>query len=80
VHHQTVRRCVERATASSAIAALDDLPRPGREPTIAAEAKTWLVNLACARPRSLAIRMSCGRRGSSPGMLANADRRKAIPA
>ena len=53
VHHQTVRRCVERATASGAIAALDDLPRPGREPTIAAEAKTWLVNLACRKAKEL---------------------------
>ena len=34
VHHQTVQRCVERAIAYGAIAALDDLPRPGREPTI----------------------------------------------
>jgi hypothetical protein len=37
VHHQTVQRCVERAIAYGAIAALDDLPRPGREPTITAE-------------------------------------------
>jgi transposase len=53
VHHQTVERCVERATAYGAIAALDDLPRPGREPTITAEAKTWLVNLACRKAKEL---------------------------
>ena len=53
VHHQTVQRCVERATAYGAIAALDDLPRPGREPTITAEAKTWLVNLACRKAKEL---------------------------
>ena len=46
VHHQTVQRCVERAVAYGAIAALDDLPRPWRVPTITAEAKTWLKNLA----------------------------------
>ena len=34
VHHQTVQRCVERAVAYGAMAALDDRPRPGREPTI----------------------------------------------
>jgi hypothetical protein len=28
VHHQTVQRCVERAVASGALAALDDRPRP----------------------------------------------------
>jgi len=38
VHHQTVQRCVERALAFGAMAALDDLPRPGRKPTITAEA------------------------------------------
>ena len=53
VHHQTVQRCVERAVAYGAVAALDDLPRPGREPTITAEAKTWLVNLACRKAKEL---------------------------
>jgi len=53
VHHQTVQRCAERAIAYDAIAALDDLPRPGREPTITAEAKTWLVNLACRKAKEL---------------------------
>ena len=36
VHHQTVQRCVERALAYGPLAALDDLPRPGREPQITA--------------------------------------------
>ena len=30
VHHQTVQRCVERAMAYGALAALDDRPRPGK--------------------------------------------------
>src|ERR1035438_3617435 len=45
VHHQTVQRCVERALAYGPMAALDDLPRPGKEPTITVEAKAWLVSL-----------------------------------
>jgi transposase len=49
VHHQTVQRCVERAVAYGALAALDDRPRPGKEPTITAEAKAWLVDLACRK-------------------------------
>jgi transposase len=53
VHHQTVQRCVERALAYGPIAALDDLPRPGREPTITAEAKAWVVNLACRKAKEL---------------------------
>jgi winged helix-turn helix protein len=32
LHHQTVQRCVERAVAEGPLAALDDRPRPGREP------------------------------------------------
>src|SRR6516162_9293875 len=53
VHHQTVQRCVERALAYGPIAALDDLPRPGKEPTITAEAKAWVVNLACRKAKEL---------------------------
>ena len=53
VHHQTVQRCVERALACGPIAALDDLPRPGREPTITAEARAWVVNLACRKAKEL---------------------------
>ena len=37
VHHQTVQRCVERAVAYGPMAALDDRPRSGKEPTITAE-------------------------------------------
>jgi hypothetical protein len=33
IHHQTVQRCVERAVAYGPLAALDDRPRPGKEPT-----------------------------------------------
>ena len=51
VHHQTVQRCVERALAYGALAALDDRPRPGKEPTITPEAKTWLVSLACDKAK-----------------------------
>ena len=53
VHHQTVQRCVERAVAYGPLAALDDLPRPGREPTITAEAKAWVVDLACRKAKEL---------------------------
>jgi len=53
VHHQTVKRCVERALAHGPMSALDDLPRPGKEPTITAEAKAWVVNLACRKAKEL---------------------------
>src|SRR4249919_3861119 len=51
IHHQTVQRCVERALAYGALAALDDRPRPGKEPTITLEAKAWLVSLACDKAK-----------------------------
>jgi transposase len=51
LHHQTVQRCVERAVAEGPIAALDDRPRGGREPTITMEAKAWLVDLACRKAK-----------------------------
>ena len=57
VHHQTVQRCVERALAYGAMAALDDRPRPGKEPTITAEARTWLVSLACRKAKDLVLRV-----------------------
>src|SRR4029077_1669428 len=53
VHHQTVQRCVERALAYGPMAALDDRPRPGKEPTITAAAKAWVVDLACRKAKEL---------------------------
>src|SRR5436305_8266280 len=53
LHHQTVQRCVERAVAEGPMAALDDRPRPGREPTITLEARAWLVALACRKAKDL---------------------------
>ena len=49
VHHQTVQRCVERALGYGVLAAIEDRPRPGKEPVITPEAKAWLVSLACAK-------------------------------
>src|SRR5438132_918161 len=74
VHHQTVERCVERALAYGPLGALDDRPRPGKEPTITPEAKAgWCLWLA-TRPRSMAIRTSCGRRGCWHAMHARTHR------
>jgi transposase len=53
VHHQTVQRCIERAEAEGVLAALDERPRPGKEPTISIEAKAWVVALACRKAKEL---------------------------
>ena len=51
VHHQTVERCIERALASGPLAALDDRPHPGKEPTITPQARAWLASLACDKAK-----------------------------
>src|SRR4030088_748772 len=53
LHHQTVQRCVERAVVEGPMAALDDRPHPGKEPTITIEAKAWLTSLACRKAKEL---------------------------
>ena len=53
VTQQTVTRCLERAAEWGVIEALDDRRRSGRDPTITPEARTWLVALACQKPKEL---------------------------
>jgi transposase len=53
VTHQTVERCVRRAERLGVLAALDDSPRPGREPVITDEARTFIVDLACRKAKDL---------------------------
>ena len=53
VTQQTVARCLQRAAELGVIEALDDRPRAGRDPVITAEAKTWLVALACRKAKEL---------------------------
>src|ERR1700730_8299022 len=80
VHHQPVQRCVERAAGCGALVALDDSPRPGKKPAITAEAKEWLVALACRKVKDLVIPMSFGRPGCWPAMRANMRRPPGMPA
>jgi transposase len=53
VTHQTVERCLRRAQDLGAMAALYDSPRPGREPVIASQARTFIVDLACRKAKDL---------------------------
>ena len=50
---QTVARCLARAAELGVIEALEDRPRAGRDPTITPEARTWLVAVACQKPKEL---------------------------
>src|SRR5580704_18819646 len=53
VTHQTVQRCLDRAVRFGVMAALDDSPRPGKEPTITDSARAWVVSLACQKAKDL---------------------------
>jgi transposase len=53
VMRHTVRRCVRRAAQVGVFAALEDSPRPGKAPVITAEARAWLVSLACRKAKDL---------------------------
>jgi hypothetical protein len=53
VTHQTVLRCLRRAVRFGVMAALDDSPRPGKAPEITADARTWLISLACRKANEL---------------------------
>lgn len=48
-----VERCIDKALQLGALTALDDLPRSGKPPEITPEAKAWLMNLACQKPKEL---------------------------
>ena len=53
VTHQTVQRCLARAIRFGVMAALDDSPRPGKEPEITVPARAWLVSLACRKAKDM---------------------------
>lgn len=48
-----VERCIDKALQFGAERALDDLPGRGRRPTVTAEARAWVVSLACRQPKEL---------------------------
>lgn len=48
-----VERCVSKALDLGAAQALADLPGRGRRPAMTAEARAWVVALACQKPKDL---------------------------
>jgi transposase len=49
----TVERCLDKALELGPTAALKDLPGRGRKAQIPAEARAWVVSLACQKPKDL---------------------------
>src|SRR5512141_1674130 len=48
-----VERCISKALQMGAAASLRDLPRAGRPSEMTAEARAWVVSLACQKPKDL---------------------------
>lgn len=48
-----VERTIDRALQVGAIASLDDYPRSGKPPSISADAKAWILSIACQKPKDL---------------------------
>ena len=48
-----VERCISKALDLGVAQALVDLPGRGRRPAMTAEARVWVVSLACQKPKDL---------------------------
>jgi transposase len=51
VSRPTVYKCIDKALAMGPNGALRDLPHSPKAPTITDEAKLWVVNVACTKPK-----------------------------
>jgi len=71
-----VERCLAKALELGARGALQDVPGRGRRPTLTAEARAWVVALACQKPRELGYAQELW----TTGLLAQHVRKKAVVA
>jgi len=55
VTRDTVYKCVDKALEMGVESALKDLYHRPKEPTITMEAKAWLVNIACSKPKDFGM-------------------------
>jgi transposase len=51
VSKPTIYKCIDKALAAGPERGLKDLPHSPKEPVITEEAKAWVVNLACTKPK-----------------------------
>src|SRR5436190_18661629 len=73
-HHQVVQRCVERAVAYGPLTALDDRPRPGKEPTI-----TALIWACSTRKRSFHNGWKCSGARTEPPPSSARNQHRDVP-
>ncbi len=55
VVRDTVYKCIDKALEMGVEKALNDLYHCPKEPTITMEAKAWLVNIACSKPKDFGM-------------------------
>lgn len=55
VVRETVYKCIDKALEMGIEKALKDLYHRPKEPTITMEAKAWLVNIACSKPKDFGM-------------------------
>jgi len=53
VSRHRVERCIDKALMGGIDFALEDLPRSGKPAAITVDAKAWVVQLACTKPKEL---------------------------
>jgi transposase len=51
VSRPTIYKCIDKTIAAGPERGLKDLPHAPKKPCITDEAKTWIVNLACTKPK-----------------------------
>ena len=51
VSKPTIYKCIDKASAAGPERGLKDLPHSPKEPVITEDAKAWVVNLACTKPK-----------------------------
>lgn len=52
-NRQKVIRCINKALAYGIDEAINDLPRSGKPPKIAGEARAWIISIACMKPKDV---------------------------
>ncbi len=55
VVRDTVYKCIDKALGMGVESALKDFYHRSKEPTITMEAKAWLVNIACSKPKDFGM-------------------------
>lgn len=51
INRPKAERCIDKSLQLGVMAALKDLPRKGKPPSITKEARAWIISIACQKPK-----------------------------